>query len=103
MKIGNEFEQGVRGDGIDARGRLIEHQDFGFGGEGASDEDTLFLPARKLREPLARKLLGAGGAQTLANERAFGCRNEAAGPDPSVHTHERDLETGQAIERIELK
>src|SRR5437899_1768622 len=102
MQIGDELKQRVSGDGIDTGGGLVENEDFGFGGQGAGDEDTLFLAAGKFGEPLPGKILRAGGGEALANEGALAGGNETSRTNPSIHTHECDFKTGETVKRIEL-
>src|SRR5438552_2749769 len=70
MKLSDEFQQSSGGNRIHARGWLIQNENVRFGGQGPGDEHALFLTARKLREPLAGKLVSSGGPQALPNKDA---------------------------------
>ena len=102
MNLGDESHEGLSGGGVHAGGRLVKHEDVGFGGQGAGDEHALLLAAGKLGKPLAGEVGRAGGLQAFAHEGALAWRDESAGADPPVDAHERDVVAGDQEKRVEL-
>ena len=57
LELGDQFLDGRGGDRVERRGRFVEQQDFGIGGERARDAQALLLAAGQVEGQVVQAVL----------------------------------------------